>query len=241
MSEAFIVRRGGSGGLSAGGAVLHITAPAGSTITLKKGDVTVATLAAARGHTNASDTTLADWYYAIVSTNYGSWTATAARDGETASGTVTVDSNKVYDLSLSFGLYLIRNGQLQSGYSLYGNNTISQESDHVLAKGGSGTVVFCSVGPVSGITYPYLIVKASDEKINNSTAKFGITSTSAYSQNAWLAHQTFGVHNQEGALSWHVDVSGVSFSTDRYAALGLELSSYWLKITDLYFSRVVPT
>ena len=232
----------GSGGLSVNSAVLRITAPVGSTITLTKGGVTVAMLAATKGHTNASDTTLADWYYSISSGNYGSWTVTAAKDGESASETVTVDNAKQYDVSLSYALYLISNGQLQSGYSLYGgSNTISQESDHVLAKGGSSTVYFCSVGPISGITYPYLILKVSDEKINNSTAKFGITSTSAYSQNAWLAQQTFGVHNQEGALSWHVDVSGVSFSTDCYAALGLELSSYWLKITDLYFSRVVPT
>lgn len=178
----------GGGHLNDTDALLRVSAPTGSTITMAKGGVTVAVLAATKGHTNASDATLADWYYGISSGNYGSWTVTAAKDGESASKTVTVDNAKQYDVSLSYALYLISNGQLQSGYNLYGgSNTISQESDHVLAKGGSGTVYFCSVGPVSGITYPYLILKVSDEKINNSTAKFGIASTSAYSQDAWLA------------------------------------------------------
>ena len=84
----------GSGGLSVNSAVLRITAPVGSTITLTKGGVTVAMLAATKGHTNASDTTLADWYYSISSGNYGSWTVTAAKDGESASETVTVDNAK---------------------------------------------------------------------------------------------------------------------------------------------------
>ena len=145
MSEAFIVRRGGSGGLSAGGAVLHITAPAGSTITLKKGDVTVATLAAARGHTNASDTTLADWYYAIVSTNYGSWTATAARDGETASRTVTVDSAKQYDVFLAYNIYLIRDGVLDSNVNATFGATSGAKSgnNYVITSEGSGSDNYC--------------------------------------------------------------------------------------------------
>ena len=114
----------GSGGLSLNSAVIHVTAPVGSTISFAKGSVTVATLAAGKGHTNASDTTLADWYYSISSGNYGSWTVTAAKDGESASETVTVDNAKQYDVSLSYALYLIRNGFFLGGYGF--PNTLRQ-------------------------------------------------------------------------------------------------------------------
>lgn len=101
MSDAFITRRGGGGGLSVLGAVLHVNAPVGSTITLAKGGVTVKVLDASKGHTNAGDSSLADWYYSVSSSNYGEWTVTATKDAESASKTVTVNSNKQYDVAIA--------------------------------------------------------------------------------------------------------------------------------------------
>lgn len=118
MGEAFIVRRGGGSGLSANGAVLRITAETGSTIKLSKGGVTVATLASGKGHTNAANTSYADWYYPITAANYGSWAVTATKNGKTASKTVTVNSNKQYDVLLTYQLYIIKNGYIQSPFTL---------------------------------------------------------------------------------------------------------------------------
>lgn len=101
MSDAYITRRGGSGGLSPNNAVLHINAPLGSTITLAKGGVTVKVLGADKGHTNAENDTLADWYYSVSPSNYGEWTVTAAKDGESASKAVAVNSNKQYDVAIA--------------------------------------------------------------------------------------------------------------------------------------------
>ena len=175
MSEAFIVRRGGSGGLSANGAVLRITAPTGSTITLTKGGVTVAALAAAKGHTNASDATFADWYYSVSSGNYGSWTVTAARDGETASRTVTVDSAKQYDVFLAYNIYLIRDGVLDSNVNATFGATSGAKSgnNYVITSEGSGSDNYCWLSISSSLgeieSCPALAVD-----ISGMTANYGV-------------------------------------------------------------------
>lgn len=120
MSDAFITRRGGSA-LSNNCAVLHIYAEAGSSITLTKGGVTAAALAPSKGHTNNTDTAYADWYYSVPSSNYGSWTVTAAKSGKTASKTVSVSTNEQYDVQVIYKLYIIRNGYMNSSYEIKNN------------------------------------------------------------------------------------------------------------------------
>ena len=104
---------GSKGGLSPNDALLHINAPVGSTITLAKGGVTVKTLAASEGHTSASDSRLADWYYSVSSSNYGAWTVTASNGTNTVSASVTINTNKQYDVGLTYDLYLLKNGLFQ--------------------------------------------------------------------------------------------------------------------------------
>lgn len=91
-----------SGGLPADSAVIHVIAPAGSTIEFAKGGVTVETLGPNDGHISAADNTIAEWYYSVGSTNYGTWTVTATLSGDTASDTVSVSAAVQYDIELSF-------------------------------------------------------------------------------------------------------------------------------------------
>lgn len=98
MSDAFLVRRGGSGGLSPNGAVIHVTAPVGSTISFAKGGVVAKVLGPEKSHVNADYNTLADWYYSVSSSNYGTWTVTATLSGNTASKTIKISTNEQYDL-----------------------------------------------------------------------------------------------------------------------------------------------
>lgn len=109
MGESFIIRRGG-GGLPVNGAVIHVVAPTGSTVAFSKGAVVVKTLAAGKGHTN-TDGENADYYFAVLPLNYGEWTVTASKDGETdATKTITVNENKQYDVELSYKLWLYKDG-----------------------------------------------------------------------------------------------------------------------------------
>ena len=96
---------GVGGGMSLNGAVIHVTAPAGSTITFSKGEVIVKALGPEKSHVNANDNTLAEWYYAVNSSNYGTWSISTS----TLSRTVSIDSNKQYDIALYY-LYLYKNG-----------------------------------------------------------------------------------------------------------------------------------
>lgn len=110
MGEALITRRGGSGGLSANSAVIHVKISAGSTITFSKGGVVVKVLGPEKSHINSADSTFADWYYPVSPSNYGSWTVTATLGSSSKSATITVNSNKVYDVLLTYRNYLIQNG-----------------------------------------------------------------------------------------------------------------------------------
>lgn len=79
-------------------AVIHIMAPIGSTITFSKDNIIVKILGPEKSHVNTDDNTFADWYYAVSSSNYGTWTVTATLGTGTVSDTVTIDNNKQYDV-----------------------------------------------------------------------------------------------------------------------------------------------
>lgn len=179
MSDAFILRAGGGGGLSVNAAILHVRAPTGSTITLSKNNVVVKVLGPEKSHVSADDTTFAEWYYAISSSNYGTWTVTATLGTDIASDTVTIDSNEQYDLELSYHVpfeyqaveYLQATGtqKIITGYK------ISSEFAHIKIKfsfgaqghhtcgiyksNGVGTL---SIGCNSSNTIKYILFGSSD-------------------------------------------------------------------------------
>lgn len=103
MSDAYLVRRGGSGGLSPSNAVIHVKAPAGSTISFAKGGVVAKVLGPGKSHVNSADSSFADWYYAVTPDNFGSWTVTGANSEGSISQTVTVNAVKQYDVTIFFG------------------------------------------------------------------------------------------------------------------------------------------
>lgn len=119
MSEGFIVRRGGGGGIPVGNPVIHVTTPTGSTVTLSKSGSAI-TIPASQKHVNGADATLDDWYYSIPSPSSSeTWTVSAAKTGETTtSTTVTVasGSKKWYDVELSFSMDIIKAGVVISPF-----------------------------------------------------------------------------------------------------------------------------
>ena len=99
-----------SGGLSPDSAVIHVTAPVGSTISFSKGGVVAKVLGPEKSHVNAEDNTLADWYYSVSSSNYGAWSITATLSSYTASKTITIDNVRQYDVVLRYNIYIIEQG-----------------------------------------------------------------------------------------------------------------------------------
>lgn len=100
---------GGGGGPTAADAILTVTAPAGATVTATKGGTTLTPTL----WTAAADATQECALFVISAAQFDAttpWTVTATSGTDTATDTVTIDSNKQYDVWLSFGYYLYRNG-----------------------------------------------------------------------------------------------------------------------------------
>lgn len=109
MSEALIVRRGGTGGMPLSNAIIHAKAPYGSTVTFSKGGVVVKTIGPDKAHAN-NDGVYADYYLSVSANNYGEWTVAATDGTHTTSETVTVSVAREYDVMLRYILYLFNNG-----------------------------------------------------------------------------------------------------------------------------------
>lgn len=109
MSEALIVRRGGTGGMPLSNAIIHAKAPYGSTVTFSKGGVVVKTIGPDKAHAN-NDGVYADYYLSVSANNYGKWTITATDGTNTASTTVLITTNKAYEVMLGYKLWLYKNG-----------------------------------------------------------------------------------------------------------------------------------
>ena len=108
MSRGFIIGAGGEG-LPVHAAVLHVTAPSGSTVSIAKGGVTVKTLDPGKAHSKL-DGMKADYYFPIFPANYGEWTVTAVSDTKSADKAVTISANQQYDVELVYELALYEAG-----------------------------------------------------------------------------------------------------------------------------------
>lgn len=82
------------------GAVLHIQAFTGSTITLSKNSIVIAVLPASAGIVNPDVTGASDWYYIVSSANFGLWNVSAEKEGNTKYGSANITSEIQYDVIL---------------------------------------------------------------------------------------------------------------------------------------------
>ena len=91
---------GATGGLSFRAAILHVSAPVGSTVSISKSGATTKSLGPERSHVN-SDSGDSEYYFSITPANYGTWTVTATNDSGVASMNVTVNTNGEYDIKIT--------------------------------------------------------------------------------------------------------------------------------------------
>ena len=181
MSECIITRRGGSGGLSLNGAVIHVTAPVGSTISFSKGGVVAKVLPPEKSHVNADDNTLADWYYAVSSSNYGTWTVSAVFETESASDTVTIDSNEQYDVSIYYTWYLYHQGNtrdsITGGWSATATASgLSFGTSYITVTAGNSMVMAGTVNKVD-LTGKATLYMSMTTSSHGNNARMGIASS----------------------------------------------------------------
>ena len=237
MSEAFITRRGGSGGLSANNAVLHVNAPVGSTITLAKGGVTVKVLDASKGHISAEDSRLADWYYAVSASNYGTWTVTASNGTNSTSATVTINANKQYDVGLTYDLYLLKNGLFQFAHDK-GDLNETQYNGYVSFKSTYSSArmwVPLTAEMLGAGTYTKLVFNIRSTYITTGDLQAGLSSATSYSDVLWLSYANIP-EGSTGAKTLTVDISNFILS-GKYAMIKLVGgSNQEFSVTDIYLA-----
>lgn len=143
MGEAFITRRGGFGGgsgPSASDAILTVTVPTDSTVTMTNGSVTLTPTM----WVQAADPTLDCALFVIPPSLFdaqNAWTVTAVLSGDTAVDTVAIDSNKQYDVELSYIHYLYNMGDQfvdrTGGWEASRDSSTVLQSDHIHLYGGT--------------------------------------------------------------------------------------------------------
>ena len=238
MSDAIIERRGSTGGPSPNLAVLHINAPTGSTITLSKGGVTVNVLEASKGHTSAKDSRLADWYYAISASNYGTWTVTASYGEDSVSSSVAIDLVKQYDVELTYELYIIKNGIVKKPFTLTYSAEIQQQgSVKYQATGDNGACRFYTELTdefLAGGTYSKLVL---DIENNNSGTYLhaGIANTTEGNHKGYVTewkqpnNQTFPEHIE-------LDISSV-YLPGKYFKTSISYNAFYVVYKNVYLAR----
>lgn len=236
---------GGGSGPSASDAILTVTAPTGSTVTATKGGVTLTPTM----WVQAADATLDCALFVISPSLFDSqnpWTVTATLVQDTAVDTVTISENKQYDVFLSFNVYLVRNGVLQSGYSLERGSLgeFRQASGYVFAKGNSKNVAGVGTIHISVYSVNYFVLEVNEGTVNSSqygTDNYGFASSAITSLGqTWIAKAAFGneVIPAGTVKQWTMNVSSLDLS-NAYVAINLGYSHY-LHIVNLYFSKNTP-
>ena len=228
MSDAFIVRRGG-GLLSRNSAALHVTAPAGSTVTLAKGGVTVKVLGASKSIVDGVDANTAHWYYSISPGNSGSWTVSAALGGKTASKTLTIDSNKVYDVRLEYTLYLFKEGSgLNSDYS-YVHSDTEDQNDRVTTASLDTLTIRRAGGSYTYLTFTPAIDTSKYDQMCIEAATTSIAQYGGYSEGLVTSSQLSNAADTGNFLTF----KDLSNNAGR-ALYTLDISNY----SDLYYASV---
>lgn len=213
----------GGGGLIDTDAILRVSAPAGSVVTITKGGVTKSD----HGHENAEDHTLYDYYFIIHQSQFDSqnaWTVTATLNGDTATDTIIISSSDEYDVVLSYMLYLFKDGETfdtvtggwsASGWSSVNAGSISDNVIKVQGSGGGGNPgLLATANAIDVTSYSTLVFKGNLTGIyvSGSTRK-GIEKTGLYSSKSASANgATFDKADETGTFTQTVDISAVTGS-----------------------------
>lgn len=139
-----MTRRSSGGGPSASDAILTVTVPTGSTVTMTKGGVTLTPTM----WVQAADPTLDCALFVIPASMFDSqnaWTVTATLGAKTISDTITISSNKQYDLFIKMTLYLYNSGDeniaVTGGWEVKSRNgylgTLTKNADNMVLRGQS--------------------------------------------------------------------------------------------------------
>lgn len=161
MSDVFNMI--GSGGkLSNEDAVLRVTVPTGSTVTMTKGGISFAAMTWKRAYDDSNDTAIF-----IIPPNLfdsqNAWTVTSRLGTKNSSGTIIINSNKRYNMTLSYiyVLYDYSTDSISTLKSKLSGNTgsLASRNNHMIFETYNRTVADAAGNPVPLGTNEFVVFK----------------------------------------------------------------------------------
>lgn len=156
----FVVGGGSGGSLKDTDAILTVTVPTGSTVTAAKGGTTLPPTM----WVQAADATLDCALFSIPAAQFDAttpWTVTATLGTDSATATVLIDSNKQFDLELSYHTYLYNKGDqctgVTGGWTAQQSGILVDDRMHIIG----GVIFVCTVNKVSFSGYTDICVNVT--------------------------------------------------------------------------------
>lgn len=231
MSRVFNMVGGGSGGsLKDTDAILTVTVPTGSTVTAVKGGVTLTPTMWVQAANVTQDCAL----FVIAPTQFDSvnpWTVTATLGTDSATATVLINSNKQYDMELSYHYYLYNRGNqytdITGGYYSTGS-TVTIEPTKIHFTGSLDGYVLWSQNQISRGNFTKLVVKIENESFGTTT--YSGLAIGFYATRSTSSQTPFVRVNQGGEQS--LDISSVT--NNRYIILYMSQTGEYCDVTQIW-------
>lgn len=214
---------GGGGGPSSSDALLTVTVPTGSTVTATKGGVTLTPTM----WVQAADNTLDCALFVIQSSLFDSqnaWTVTASKSPYSDTQSVTVDSNKQYDLTVNLPVPLYYEGtyynDLSGGFEAIGRRydstsaqgkapTITDYSNYFRYSLYSGGGAYKTVNKIDLTNFGVLRISAKGY-VADANLRVGADTGATYWNNSFAAFVSVNGNSAPNRTTFNIDISSLS-------------------------------
>lgn len=238
MSLVLNMVGGGGGSLKDTDAILTVTVPTGSTVTMTKGGVTLTPTM----WVQAADPTL-DCALFVIAPNLfdavNAWTVTATLGTDTASDTIVVDTNSAYYVTLAYVPYLYNLGDTHDDVTGgYGNDhgsgsAVTFESDYIkvyqIATGGRGAVVYTQ-NTINVSSFKTLYVEYTHSSEISEYARFGLGNSTLYADTGFTVSARFTASSVKKVGSCDITNITGAYRVRLYDGVGdLRIYRIWLE------------
>lgn len=229
---------GGSGGPSSSDAILTVTVPTGSTVTATKGGVTLTPTMWVRAADAAQECAL----FVIAPSMFdavNAWTVTATLGTNTARGTIVVDTNSAYYVTLAYVPYLYNLGDTCDDVTGgYGNDhgagsSVTFESEYIkvyqVATAGRGAVLYTN-NAINVSSFKTLYVEYTHSGEVTQYAKFGLGNSTSYTDTSFTASAQFTASSEKKVGSCDITSITGAYRVRVYDGVGdLRIYRIWLE------------
>lgn len=206
---------GGGSGPSASDAILNVTVPTGSAVTMTKGGVTLTPTMWVK----AADTSLDCAFFSIPASQFDStipWTITATLGTYTTSTTVLITTNREYEFELSYLFYLYNRGDQRTSVtggwatSHGSGSAVDMTADNIeiyqVTTSGRGASVY-TTNQINLTDYSTIHFIFTNSAASTYT-KGGISDATSSADGTFLVASVFPVSTSEAEMV--VDISSIT-------------------------------